>query len=238
MINRRPITTSLLLVILALRGAQCTGQEFPAVRYIPLTLLGAWESAPLVVVGEARNIQAVGTQKVKNLPWPAPPTVNLIYWCKATLSVSTSVKGRFPIKEKQLLWGAIRPGCNLYLDDQNGDGRPAIRVWFVREEGDYLRPVVDGFGIYYIRFDAEWDESSTIDAEAQFGELLLTPSARSATLKDFAEGFFNPASAACFILGRERCVERIRSLAALGEPALRESACGFLKSEYRLECTP
>ncbi len=107
------------------------------------------------MVGEVRNIQAAGTQNVKNLPWPAPTTVNRIYWCKATLSVNAVVKGRLPSKGKQFLWGTAKPGCELHSDEQTMDNRPVTRVWFIREEGDYIRPIVDGFGLYYISFYAK-----------------------------------------------------------------------------------
>jgi hypothetical protein len=227
----------LVLAFLVVHCAESAPKQFPKVHLHPLTLLGVWESAPTVLVGEMRNVQPAGTQKVKNLPWPAPHTVNLIYWCKAQLSVYTVLKGHVPASGKEFLWGTAKPGCDLYSDEEMADNRPVTRVWFVREEGNYIRPVVDGFGIYYINFYAKWDNASKLDPQTQFGELLLTPSARSATLREFAQGFFNPASTACSILGRERCIERIRSLAALGEPELQRTACDFLKSEFRAACT-
>jgi hypothetical protein len=121
----------------------------------------------------------------------------------------------------------------LYAAD---DKRTITRVWFIREEGKYVRPVVDGFGIYFVNFYVPWDESPARDPQEQFGDLLLSPAARGATLAEFADGFFTPAATACFVLGRAPCIERIRSLAKLGEPELQRAACDFLKSEFQVGC--
>jgi hypothetical protein len=106
------------------------------------------------------------------------------------------VKGLAPGKGKEFLWATVKPGCELY-PDESADKTPRTRVWFLREEGAYVRPVVDGFGLYYITFQSKWDNTPGLDPQIQFGELLLTPHARSGTLKEFAQGFFNPASTAC-----------------------------------------
>lgn len=230
-----PTRIGALLAVVAsgLSFAADVPRRFPQVQVRPLTLLGVWESAPTVVVAELRNPQPAGVQRVKKLPWPAPANVNTIYWCQGNLEIKALVKGQRPGPSKEFLWGTAKPGCALTASD---DSRTVTRVWFIREEGKYIRPVVDGFGIYYINFYVPWDQSSARDPKQEFGELLLSPAARGTTPSGFSNGFFTPASTACFILGNARCIERIRALAALGDPDLRRAACDFLRSELQVTC--
>jgi hypothetical protein len=159
--------------------------------------------------------------------------VRVIYWCRGALDIRAVVKGRRPAAGKEFLWGIAKPDCTEYVSD---DSHAISRVWFIREEEKFLRPVVDGFGIYYVNFYVPWATDPRREPQQQFGELLLSPAARAASLADFAQGFDAHASTACFLLGRERCIERIRSLSRLGDPDLHRAACDFLNSEMEVAC--
>src|SRR5258707_1137779 len=119
----------IVLGMLTAQGVQHAANRFPTVRLVPLTLQGVWESASIVVVGDVKNIRAVGTQKVNGLPWPAPPNMNTIYWCKGDLKIDTVIKGKPPSRDKEFLWGATRRGCDLYSKEQILDQRLTTRVW-------------------------------------------------------------------------------------------------------------
>jgi hypothetical protein len=211
-------------------GAGCSTRRFPEWRVAPLTMLGVWEASPAVVVGEVRNRRAVGRQEIQNPPWPVASTINRIYWCEAEFSAFAAIKGKLPSR-KRYFWGSVREGCKM--DDLPPN---SSRVWFIREEGDFIRPVVDGGGRLYLTFSANWDSNLAENPQIRFASLLLTPSAMSATLSEFAQGFDDPASTACFIIGRQQCTERIRSLSNLGDAALQRAACEFLHSQFQEDC--
>jgi hypothetical protein len=230
----------LILLTLVWFTSSCFAQrQFPEWKVSPVGLSGVWQMAPLIVVGEVANVASVGSQKVSNPPWPASPDLRRIYWCEADFQSYSVLRGHLPPSGEKLLWGASTPGCSFkYLTDgQPWGDEPVTRVWFLREEGRYLRPVVDAGGLFFCTFHAKRQDGP--HSEAQFGELLLTPSANSRSLSQFAvEGFYSAASVACLILGQPLCTERLKSLAGLGDPKLSQAACSFLSSQFDEPCSP
>ena len=66
--------------------------------------------------------------------------------------------------------------------------------------------------------------------------LLLTPSANTDTLKDYARYLGDVVDIACELPGKAECTRRLRSLARLGNPALRDAVCGYLKGQFKEDC--
>lgn len=235
---RRYSTILALVLLTLLHPGACAQKRFPEWKVSPIGLEGSWEMAPIVVVADVRNVAPIGVQKIKNPPWPVASTIDRVYWCQGDFVTYAVVKGRRPASGKKFVWGSVHPGCELNLAEPPRDGRPFTDVWFIREEGNYLRPVVDGGGYYCYTFYTNWDDGSSVAPQTRFARLLLTPSADGASVQDYARRFFTPASTACFILGREPCIEQIRALAALGDPDLRQAACEFLRSQFQEKCAP
>jgi hypothetical protein len=69
---------------------------------------------------------------------------------------------------------------------------------------------------------------------------LLTPSANCAVtpdeMGDYARYLWNIGDFARTLLGKEDCVERIRSFMHLGNAALRTTACNYLKGQQQTNC--
>jgi hypothetical protein len=110
------------------------------------------------------------------------------------------------------------------------------RVWFVRQEGDYLRPVVDAGGPLCLTFNFKWSVKSGENPSEHFARLLLTPLAVASTPVEYAQRFFSFASPACSIMGKGECIGEIKALAAMGVPYLRREACDFLASQFHETC--
>jgi hypothetical protein len=148
------------------------------------------------------------------------------------------LRGVLPAAGKKFLWGAVEPGCDVtrFTDNKRGEVGTVTKVWFLREEVNYLRPVVDAYGPFYCTFNALWGNPA--NPEDRFAQLLLTPSANNQTLREFATGFFKTASVACMILGHKGCIDKIKTLASLGDLDLRNAACSYLKSQFGETCTP
>jgi hypothetical protein len=186
-----------------------------------------------------RNIRPLGVQQSAHLSWPVPDGVYSVYWCEADFHVLSTVRGRAPIDGKKFVWGSLISGCRLSPPVQRSEAGPVTRVWFVREEGNFVRPVVDYHPRFFYEFHTAWSNGPDPSPQIRFAQLLLTPSANARTLREFAsDGFPDPADLACFILGKEECVSRIQALADLGDPDLRKQACSYLDSQFAVACPP
>jgi hypothetical protein len=91
----------------------------------------------------------------------------------------------------------------------------------------------------YLGLFARWmDVSSTAEARSELGTLLLTPSANSDNLDDYAQYLDEVIEIACELLPKGDCIAQVRHLADMGNPKLRESACGLLKGLLGEDCLP
>jgi hypothetical protein len=203
---------------------------------VPLTIEGAWEGASEVLVGDLKNMREVGVERNPNLPRDSTHQFDHIYWCEAGFTASAVIKGSLPPDGAKWLWGSTRPGCKLDLQGLQSDGQGVTRVWFLREESGYLRPVADARAVMVLTFLSQWDVNSRADPQTRFAELLLNPSANSTGSTYFAQTLFESASAACVILGQDRCKPKLRKLTTLGDPELSREVCGLLSSQFREEC--
>jgi hypothetical protein len=228
----------LCLMCLAL-GAACSEAEqtFPQVRVSTTLLEGVWLASPIVAVGEVSNIISYGHQTVDRLPPPTMPGVHDLYWCQGDFTTVAVLKGRRQGRHRKYLWASTIPGCKLVDNDPKLIyWRLKTKYWFLREEGQFLRPVFDyGTSRFEGVFPA-WSEGPALPARMRMGALLLTPSANSDSLEDYARYLWSVGDIACELLGKLECTRRIRTLEGLGSPALRDSACGFLKGQLGASC--
>lgn len=135
--------TCMTLVVLKILGAQAP--VFP-----PWTgertedLVSLWVRASLVAVGDMVNVTEYGVQEIGAMPPTAKQDLRKLFWCKATFRSRVVIKGRKPSPPKKVLWATVTPGCLLNYGDETAYAWRATRVWFLREEGAFLRFVVDG----------------------------------------------------------------------------------------------
>lgn len=227
---------SFVAIIVLCFGASAQG--LPTWTVGPLALVGLWETSSDVVVADAKNIRALGGQTVLNPPAPASLKNRRIYWCQADLEIKDVIKGDIKPGTKKFVWGAIRSGCNLAaLGRATIRGDSVVRVWFIREEASLLRPVVDGGGIFFLAINGRF-EGTEKNRQEHFGELLLTPDAVAATSREYAAQFLSLADAACLVLGKEQCVERIKQLARVPDGILHGAVCKVLHDNLETLCPP
>lgn len=212
-------------------------QQFPQLRVSKTLLEGVWLASPIVAIGDISNIMSYGHQTVDRLPAPTMPGVHDLYWCQGDFNVVAVVKGRLQGGSRKYLWASTIPGCMLIDDNPKLIyHRLKTKFWFLRDEGEFLRPTFD-YGTY--RFEGvftPWSQDPQVPARQRLGALLLTPSANSDSLGDYARYLWDVGDIACDLLGKPECARRIRSLERLDSQALRESACGFLKGQLGSSC--
>lgn len=236
------VSQGLPVGLLALAGtisALAAQRTFPDWTAEHLGLSGVWERASFVAVGALRDVRPVGVQRPRNLPRIASPTIRQIYWCEGDFASQEIVRGKKLPRSRTYLWGAIDPGCKLDQEGAVVEGESLTQVWFIREEGLYLRPVVDAGGPFFFTLHVTWEPHvAGVDSEKYFGTLLLSPGATGLSPQEYAQSFFKPASLACWIIGRTDCIQRIRGLAAFDNRELHVAACEFLNSQFQARCTP
>jgi len=219
----------------------CRSQEaLPEWKVAPSPLIGIegqWRRADDVIVGDVSNVVAKGTQEIASPPWPVSPNVREIYWCEADLRADAAVKGSLPPAGKKLLWGEIRPGCNLesFRYGYREASPPSTRVWFLRREGEYLRPVVDGGGAYFIAFHWKWADVPKADAPRVFALLALDPAAIDLGPERYYLALTS-VEVARSILGDRELAVQLKALAARPIAELHKQACGYLEAELGEPC--
>jgi hypothetical protein len=230
-----------LLVFLAaaLAPPACHSQvSYPEWRARRIGLEGNWVQAETVVVGEVNDAKLLGPQTLEQ-PAPAAPGIRVIYWCQAKLETVTVLKGKAPTEGKNLLWAGVRPDCAEGILPSYGyymvTAPPATRVWFLREEGEYLRPVVDG-GVFNVSFHVSWANVPPERARATFARLLLEPAAGGISSRQFAGTAADVLEVAGSILEQEEVIARLRALGKHPDEQVRQEACHLLKAAYEKEC--
>lgn len=219
----------------------CGQQKFPEWRGSTQAVYGAWTASPIVAIGDVNNVTSYGEQSADSFPWPMSPDVHKLYWCTGDFRLTALVKGELRTPTRKYLWASAFPGCSLWLWPDNpraADRRFQTRVWFLREEGGFLRPTVDAGIDRYMGLFTKWEDIPPLEARQQLGRLLLTPSANNDTLDDYAAYLPLVLDIACELLGTRACAQQIGALAELGSPRLREVACGLLKGQLGQGCHP
>lgn len=236
MINRGQF----FLFLLALLGPNHVGaqKKFPEWRGSNLEIPAEWNASPIVAVGELTNITEYGQQSVDRLPWPMSPDVHRLFWCEGDFHAVAVVKGEMHSLNEKYLWGSGMRGCKLSYGSRSGLEKLQTRVWFLREEGAFLRPTFDGGTHGFLGLYTRWDAGPKLPPRERLGVLLLTPKSNADSLRDYAHYLWSVGDIACQLLGKSECVERIRSLATLGDPNLKTAACGYLKGQQEESCSP
>lgn len=214
-----------------------THTRFPSWGRTAYSLPGLWCASSIVAVGHVKNVAEYGVQTVENLPSFVKQRLDKLYWCQGDFLVQSVIKGELSRPGKKFLWATVNPGCRLQFGDEKAYEWRSTRVWFLREEGEFLRPAVDS-GRYLVGFSAPWRDGTDMPPLERFGVLLLSPLANERSLSDYADTFWSHADLACSLLGKPKCAQRIRALAKLEEPTLREAACQYLKAYMGEACTP
>ncbi len=143
------------------------------------------------------------------------------------------MKGEISSGHKKYLWASTFPGCKLVDDNPKLVYRRfETKYWFLHDEKEFLRPTFDYIAPRFGGLFTAWLEGPSLSPREHLGALLLTPSANSDSLDDYSSYFWDVANMACDLLGRDECTRRIRNLENLGNSALRDSACEYLRGSF------
>ena len=221
----------LALIFAHLCGAQ---QRFPKWQEAHIGLYGTWQQATLIVIGDLQEGVLIGES---DPPAFAAEDVRRVYWCEGVLQIESIIRGTAPATRKYL-WGTLEPGCKpeRLPGGQNPYPNPVMRIWFLRTEDGYLRPIVDGGGIHLLIFRGQWSSTPQENPEWRVARLLLSPAADSLNPKDYVSHFGQSVSNACYILGFANCKAEVQLLSRDHNTLISNAACEYLRSEFGEAC--
>lgn len=232
-VGRIPKLLSPLVVVSILGFAE---EAYPEWRVRQLSFGGVWADSAIVATGRLFEVRLLGSQSVDRAEWPLTQRVRRIFWCRGDLQVDVLIKGETRVGRRVLAWAQARSDCDARFNS-NGENRGmGFKVWFLREEGEWLRPVVDGGSTVSMAFLSSWNSIEVNPPMRRFATYLLTPSANTTSLDEFADGLWDQAEVACGILGASECKERMLRLARMSSKPLRETACSYLAVEFKFPC--
>ena len=196
----RAVKLFYILAFLSVFSVGAPQKRFPEWRGSRVLLPGLWQATPIVAVGDVKNVTAFGQQTVEHLPYPVTQDLHKLYWCQGDFELVANIKGTFDTKKKYV-WASVNPGCKLFYGDPRDYLKRVTKVWFLREEGEFLRPTFDGGTYAFYGLYTKWNDGSALEPDKKCGALLLTPSANADTLAGFAKSIWDAAEVACSVLG-------------------------------------
>lgn len=225
------------LLMVASVGCRTQDLPFPHWRPYSMPLGNVWTMSEVVAVGNVTNIAKMGRQDWNQ---GVPPGIRAVFkqlqWCEADFVLTEVVKGSFPRAHGKYVWGKIEWGnaaseCVAYGMPPPRPATPTYLIWFLREEGNLLRPVSDR-SRFYFEVPGEWNTQDSLPPAQKAGLALLKELSEDTKDPGFI-GFLGDA--ACELLGREQCIKRMRDPA--GSETFRRQACAYLEAQGRVTCT-
>ena len=212
------------LVAVFLMAACHSSPELPPRKTIDngLRLSAVWVEASIVATGRLTGVKRIGgAQKASQ-----HDGIATVYPCQGEFVPAVSIKGQ-PQRGK-LLWFSYFPNCTF--EQQPGRTSHAVeRLWFLRTDGPWLRPVADNTWTYLELFQPLlYVGASQADLRAALGKILLTPSAVSENTDGFLRSLPNLFDLACEVAGDRACYEALGALQERSPSELQGPVCAFL----------
>jgi hypothetical protein len=102
-----------------------------------------WADATIVAVGEVVNMLSYGTHTYSRFPFPAKPWEHDVDWCVGDFHPEAVVKGSLDGAPQRYLYASWSHCEILNVATPDWGDEAKTRVFFLRVEGGFLRPVFD-----------------------------------------------------------------------------------------------
>jgi hypothetical protein len=194
-----------------------------------LRLIDLWSRAPFVVTGSIARVRRIGAPRLGKNGNSESITV---YPCEAEFLPSIVIKGQAQDANRKLLWFSYFPSCAFGHRPEETIGQ-VDRIWFLRVDGKWLRPVADNAAPFlglFQRFSPDHDDSESL-RRALVGQ-LLTPEAVAKTNRAFVERFDDLFGVACEITTEEICFQILTDRYNESAPDVRAEICRFLAGSF------
>jgi hypothetical protein len=154
-------------------------------------------------------------------------------------SPSAIIKGAAPADTSRILWFSYSTTC-AFEHRQQAPSRAIQRIWFLRSDRGWLRPITDNTLVYLELFQPLAAGGSQSELQRAFARVLLTPNAVAEDPKAFARRMIEFHSLACEIGGTPLCFHLLAELQTQ-VPELRGDICqyaGLVFNQCRLANCP
>ena len=218
-----PLCHLCLSIVSAVLMTSCNSPTFPQPRIAlqAVSLSSLWEAASFVAIGKMTDVHRTGNGQVFRPKRGSPFT---IYPCRAAFSPSSSIKGANPAALTNFFWFSVAADCPLANRFQTNSGSDkTVRVWFLRQENSWLRPIVDNAAVFLDI--APPPEMPGIDSRVAFARSLLSPATVLIIPEAAAGRLLELYGLACAVGGERLCDELLASLQTQAPDPLKNAIC-------------
>jgi hypothetical protein len=175
----RPHFSTLLLWVCLAAVFSCARDstaELPRpllVRRGPPAVSAMWLVAGVVAGGRLDSVRAVGATRIK-VPDSGANAYYRVFACEATFVGAHLLKGELPGHSARLLFYRGSSACPEW-EEGNREGPGQERIWFLRREGQWLRPLDDSWAPYFALRPPLVGPGSASALREELASRLLTP---------------------------------------------------------------
>lgn len=215
--------------------SNCMSQDYPKWTNGHNTVLTGQVLAPNVVIAKLESTRLYGVQTIEAYKYSPFQGMTQLFWYEGVLKVSANIKGDIPPGSHRVLWACASKPCPYAPPRWVQDEFP-LQIYFLRREGEWLRPNVDLSDIRYIAIKSAWDPNakrSSVEWLADrflLREEIVVEGWRSIPILDIA------TDASCALLGSKSCVARIKDLVKQADPEVKKYWCEYLEFEHKDSC--
>ena len=188
-----------------------------------------WSESTVVAAGQLTSVRRIG--RPIGLVEPANNAPFTLYPCEGQFLPSAFLKGGIDSTIPKILLFSWFPKCSFGVG-KDFDINPVERIWFLRQEGEWLRPIIDNDSAFFDLFEPFEASASVAETQARFARALLSPKIVAQDQAAFFRRLPEFYELSCQISGSDTCFANLRHMQQEAQPPLRAEICRWLASEY------
>ena len=184
-----------------------------------------FENSELIAVGQLSDPRLQGAFQVPSGHW----IDGWRFWCEANIILTDVIRGEAAAGNGKYVYFSPSPDCSRIFMYERGS--PQQRVWFLRRENAYYRPVGD-LGRHYLAIHRplHLEGLNSEQRVQQLASLLLVPGNLGESMEEFTRSLGRSASIACNTEGIRGCLALMENLRKQERMDLNREICRVLST--------
>ncbi len=192
-------------------------------------LLYLWSESTIVAAGQLTSVRRIGRPIA--LVAPANNAPFTLYPCEGEFLPTAFVKGGIDSTRPKILLFSWSPRCS-FGGGKDFNVNPVERIWFLRQEDEWLRPIIDTYSGFLDLFEPFEASASIAETQARFARALLSPKIVAKDPAAFFRRLPEFYELSCQISGSDTCFANLRHMQQEAQPPLRAEICRWLASQF------